>query len=291
MTTPVPTAAVDEQKLYPVHEEDSVPETSPHEFAVRYVRDALAVLLRDCLVTGDICIYWERGNMQRYAAPDVLVARGRPRLPLPRTYLLWREPPVSFVAEIGSDRSRQIDLEEKPGTYSEHVKAQEYLYADPPDPESPLRELRLWRLGAEGYLPVERQENGRLWSEVLGVEFGWDATDMLRIYVDGVPQPTHEESEQRAAEERQRRQEAEAARAEEARHRQEAEAARAEEARRRQEAEAGAQAAAEQRQAAEARAADEANRRREAETRAADEAALRQELERQLAELRARLGE
>jgi Uma2 family endonuclease len=277
MSTPVPTAAVDEQKLYPVHEEDSVPEGAPHEFAVRYVRDALAVLYRDSLVTGDICIYWERGNTQRYAAPDVLVVRGRQRLPLPRTYLLWREPPVSFVVEIGSDRTRPIDLEEKPGTYSEHVKAEEYFYADPPDPESPLRELRLWRLGPEGYLPVEPQENGRLRSDVLGVELGWDAADMLRIYVDGVPQPTHEESEQRAEEESQRRQEAEAERAEEAR--------------RRQEAEARAQSAAEQRQEAEARLADEANRRREAESRAADEAARRQELERQLAELRARLGE
>jgi Uma2 family endonuclease len=277
MSTPVPTAAVDEQKLYPVHEEDSVPETSPHEFAVRYVRDALAVLFRDCLVTGDICIYWERGNMQRYAAPDVLVVRGRQRLPLPRTYLLWREPPVSCVVEIGSDRTRQIDLEEKPGTYSEHVKAQEYFYADPPDPESPLRELRLWRLGPEGYLPVEPQANGRLRSDVLGVEFGWDAADMLRIYVGGVPQPTHEESEQRAAEESLRREAAEAERAEEARHR--------------QEAEARAQAAAEQSREAEARVADEANRRREAESRAADEAARRQELERQIAELRARLGE
>lgn len=150
MSTPAPTAAVDEQKLYPVHEEESVPEGSPHEFAVRYLRDALAVLFRDCLVTGDICIYWERGNTQRYAAPDVLVARGRQRLPLPRTYLLWREPPVSFVVEIGSDRTRQIDLEEKPGTYSEHVKAQEYFYADPPDPESPLRELRSGGWGRRG---------------------------------------------------------------------------------------------------------------------------------------------
>jgi Uma2 family endonuclease len=291
MSTPVPTAAVDEQKLYPVHEEDNVPETSPHELAARYLRDALGALFRDCLVTGDICIYWERGNRKRYAAPDVLVVRGRQRLPLPRTYLLWQQPPVSFVVEIGSDRTRQIDLEEKPGTYGEHVKAEEYFYADPPDPESPLRELRLWRLGPEGYLPVEPQANGRLRSEVLGVEFGWDAADMLRIYVDGVPQPTYEESEQRGEEESVRRQEAETARAEEARRRQHAETARTEEARRRQEAEARAQVAAEQSREAEARVADEANRRREAESRAADETALRQELERQVAELRARLGE
>jgi Uma2 family endonuclease len=262
MTTPVPTAAADEHKLYPVHEEDNVPETSPHELAVRYARDVLGALFPDCLVTGNLCIYWERGNTQRYAAPDLFVVRGRPREPLPRTYLLWQDPPVSFVMEIGADSTRHIDLEEKPEIYSEHVKAPEYLYADPPDPESPLRELRLWRLGAAGYEEVEPEAvpgeagPGRLRSEVLGVEFGWDDAGFLRIWADGVAQPTHEEAQQRAKEARQQADEA----------RQQAE----EEARRRQEAE---------------------TRAHEAEARAAEETARRQELERQLADLRARLRE
>jgi Uma2 family endonuclease len=305
MTTPVPTAAADEYKLYPVHEEDNVPETSPHELVVRYARDVLAALFPQCLVTGDPCIYWERGNTQRYAAPDVLVVRGRAREALPRTYLLWRDPPVSFVLEIGSDSTRQIDLGEKPAIYSQHVKAEEYFYADPPDPESPLRELRLWRLGPEGYLPVEPEPSGRFRSEVLGVEFGWDEADFLRIWVDGVPQPTHEEETRRrqeaealAGEESLRRQEAESQAGEESLRRQQAEARAEAEAGQRQQAQVQAETEARQRQEAEARAqaeadqrAQEAAARLQAETRAAEEAARRQELERQLAELRARLGE
>lgn len=291
MTTPVPTAAVDEHKLYPVHEEDNVRETSPHELVVRYARDVLGALFPQCLVTGDLCVYWERGNTQRYAAPDVLVVRGRPREPLPRTYLLWRDPPVSFVLEIGSDSTRQIDLGEKPAIYGQHIKAEEYFYADPPDPASPLRELRLWRLGLEGYLPVEPEPSGRFRSEVLGVEFGWDEADFLRIWVDGVPQPTHEE-------ETRRRQEAEALAGEESLRRQQAEARAEAEGRQRQEAQVRAEAEAQQREEAEARAqaaadqrAQETAARLQAETCAAEEAARRQELERELAELRARLGE
>jgi hypothetical protein len=103
-----------------------------------------------------------------------------------------------------------------PGTGSYHDGrncAEEYFYADPPDPESPLRQLRR---GLEGYLPAEPEPSGRFRSEVLGVEFGWDEADFLRIWVDGVPQPTHEAVRQQAEAEAQRQQEAEARAGEEA---------------------------------------------------------------------------
>src|SRR5687767_9688101 len=131
MAIPATLSAAEEQKLYPVHEEDNVPETSPHESAVRYVLDVLAVRFKDSLVTGNICIYWIRGNRRRYVAADAMVALGRPRHPLPRTYLLWREPPVNFVLEIGSDSTRKVDLEEKPEIYARRIGAGEYFYADP----------------------------------------------------------------------------------------------------------------------------------------------------------------
>ena len=38
----VPPLSVDDQDYYPLHEEDDVPETPPHEAAVRYARDAVA---------------------------------------------------------------------------------------------------------------------------------------------------------------------------------------------------------------------------------------------------------
>jgi Uma2 family endonuclease len=268
---------VDEHFLYPTHEEENVPEIGSHEFVARYLRDSLAALFPEGLVTGNVCVYWEPGNMQRYAAPDVLVALGRPREPLPRTYLVWQDPPVSFVAEIGSESTRQVDLEEKPTTYGQHLKALEYFYTDPPEPEVPEKEMRLWRLGPTGYEAVEPEANGRMRSEVLGVEFGWDASGSFRVYVDGVPQRTHEE--------------AEAERAAETERRQEAEARVGEELLRRQEAEARAEAEAQQRQQAEALAQAESLQRQQAELRATEEAARRQELEQQLAELRAQLQE
>lgn len=254
MAMPASIAAAEEQKLYPVHEEDNVPETSPHESAVRYARDVLEVRFKDSLVTGNICIYWIRGNRRRYVAADVMVALGRPREPQPRVYLMWREPPVSFVLEIGSNRTRKIDLEEKPGIYARQIRAEEYFYADPADPRSPRREMYLWRLEGQDYVSVPPEPNGRFRSSVLGVEFGYDDAGAFRIYADGAPQPTHKELDQQ-------HQVAET---------------RATAAETRATAEVGL------RREAEARATTEADLRREAEARASD-------LERQLAELRARL--
>jgi Uma2 family endonuclease len=257
MTTRAVPPVVDEYDEYPMHEEDNVPESWIHEWTVRYLRNVFEILFPGWFVAGNMCIYWQRGNKRRYVAPDVFVVRqpvtlGRRR----KNYLLWLDPPVSFVLEIGSDSTRHIDLGTKPETYSQRVKAQEYLFADPPDEEKPTREMRMWRMGAQVYEEVAADANGRFRSEVLGVEFGWDEAGLLRVYADGVAQPTVEEAEAERVEETQRRREAEARVGEELL--------------RREEAEARARAEAEQRKEAEARAAA---------------------LEQQLAELRARLGE
>jgi hypothetical protein len=278
MTTPAASAAVDEHDLYPVHEEDNVPEIGPHEFVVRYLRDVLATRFPDWLVSGNLCIYWEQGNTERYVAPDVFVVPGRPPAPLPRNHLLWRDPPVSFVLEIGSDSTHHADLDEKLAIYHRHVKATEYLYAD-----VERQEIRLWRLGPAGYEALLPQTPERYRSEVLEVEFGWDGAGLLRVYtLDGEALRTHAEAEAQLTQEAQLRREAEARAGDELRRREEAETRAQTEARQRTEAEARAEAETRQR-------AEEAAHRQKAEARAAQEAARREALERELAELRAQL--
>jgi DNA repair exonuclease SbcCD ATPase subunit len=53
MAIRVPPLSVDDEEYYPLHEEDDVPETPPHEAAVRYARDAVAARFPDWLVTGN----------------------------------------------------------------------------------------------------------------------------------------------------------------------------------------------------------------------------------------------
>jgi Uma2 family endonuclease len=227
MAIPATPAAVDERDLYPLHEEDDVGENPEHYDQARYLVSAVRIRRPDWFVTGNICVYWVPGNRRRYRAPDVL-AVSAPVTPIrPRVYLVWQDPPVSFVAEVGSRSSLREDEGPKVKVYQNHVRAREYLYADPP-----RGILRLWRMDATGvYVEREAEAGGRMRSAELDLEFGLDADGFLRVYVPGGEMIlTHEEeSDQRRAEAR-RRQQAEA-------RAQEAEARAAEEARRREDLE------------------------------------------------------
>jgi Uma2 family endonuclease len=206
--------AVDEHTLYPVHEEDSVPENPDHEYQTRYLRDALSARLPQHWVTGEICMYWERDARERYVAPDVLVVEGtREQNPHP-VYLAWSDSPALLVIEVGSVSTFRKDEGPKVDRYLRDLGVREYLYCHA------LRErLRMWRL--EGGSPVEvmTNEQGRVVSRELDLEFGLDADRFLRIYErDGRALLTHEEEHHRAEQEH-RRAEQERARAEQERQR------------------------------------------------------------------------
>jgi Uma2 family endonuclease len=231
MSVPLPSPAPDERDLYPLHEEDDVPEIPLHRRVVIYLEDAVSAYLSDVFVTGNVCIYWEPGNFQRYTAPDLFVVREPLPEPDPRVYLIWRDPPIVFVAEIGSRSTRRIDEGANLPIFSDVLGIPEHLFAD-----VETKEMRLRRLGPEAYEVVAPLPNGRVRSEQLGLEFEMDEGGFVWAYMpDGTRLLTYrEETEQRqAAEER-----------------------ASGEARRRRQAETRARAEARQRQAAEARAAE-----------------------------------
>jgi Uma2 family endonuclease len=252
MAVPVSYPAVwDDQEFYPLHEEDDVSEIPPHRRWVTYLYNALEARFPAWFVASNVCIYWERGNTAVYRAPDLLVVKEPLAEAVARVYQTWKQPPVAFVAEIGSRSTQRVDEGPKVEIYQDQVHAAEYFYADPPNGDQ-----RLWRLGPDGYEAVEPGANGRLRSEELGLEFALEDGGVRLYTLAGELLLNHVETDAAWQEAEAARQAAEAAW-------QEAERLRQEEAQRRETAEA-------QRAGAEARTA---------------------ELERQLAELRARLGE
>src|SRR5438874_13703873 len=52
-------------------------------------------------VSGNLLIYYEKGNKRRRVAPDVFVARGVQKAMRPN-YLLWEEKPLDVVIELTS---------------------------------------------------------------------------------------------------------------------------------------------------------------------------------------------
>jgi hypothetical protein len=269
-----------------------VPEGSLHHRWSNYLYNVLRILFPTWFAAGNVSIYWDRTDMQKFVAPDVFLAQGSVPEPAPRSYRAWRLPPVIFAVEIGSiataERGAKLDR------YEEQLRPREVLYTEPVDEEqgevlAPER-VHLHRWAGTGYEEVPHGAGGRVWSAVLESWIGVDEAHNLRVYTpDGEPILNYEELEQaRAAAEAQAREEARQRAAAEARARTSA-AREREEARQRAAAEAQVLQEARLRAVAEERAEDEARQRAAAEERAreAEERAL--EAERRLADLQAQM--
>jgi hypothetical protein len=159
-----------------------------------------------------------------------------------QVWIAWEEdgrlPDV--IVELLSPSTAHKDRTEKKDLYARVFGTAEYFLHDPE-----TRELEGWRLAQKFYRPIQPDENGRLWSEQLGVFLGvWHGTvqrrkdGWVRLFrSDGSLIPTEAEAERQRAEAADQRAEAERRQAEAERRRAEAEHQRAEMADQRAEAE------------------------------------------------------
>jgi Uma2 family endonuclease len=177
MSVTVMESWVDDRSLYPIHEEDDVPEIPRHEREIRNLLNVLGYRFPDRFVTGNACIYWIPGDFQLYYAPDAFVTDGAPAEPEPRVYHVWQDPPIVFVAEVSSRKLTEAQREHNFRICELVLCIPELLEFDPEE-----LHLRLWRLGPHGYESVEPEANGRRRSLELGLEFGLDAEGRLRVY-------------------------------------------------------------------------------------------------------------
>ena len=189
---------IDEHELYPVHEEDTLPERPEHEYQVWLLKSMLRTRLPQHWTTGDICMYWEERNFHQYVAPDVLVVRGPAPVEPPGVYLAWTDPPALLTIEIGSRSTLREDEGPKVSRYLIDLGVPEYLHFTPH--RNPRRRtLALWRLQGEEPVQVRQNRKTRLLSQTLDLEFGLDERGVLRLYErDGRPLPAPEELQQQA---------------------------------------------------------------------------------------------
>jgi Uma2 family endonuclease len=263
MATPVPIVPVEDDldlAPLPLHEEEDVPEGSLHHRWSHYLYNVLRALFAHLFASGNVCIFWDPQDHQKFVAPDVFLVDGSLPEPPPRSYRAWRLPKVIFVVEIGSPAT--ADRGPKLERYAEHLQPREVLYTDPIDDEKGERltaeHVHLYRWSGTAYVEVPHEAHRRVWSEVLASWIGVDESHNLRVYDPrGAPILDYEELEQAYVASQQARLAAEARAREEAR---------------------GRAAAEEQVRELEQRAQEVARERAAAEERA-------QEAERRLAEL------
>jgi Uma2 family endonuclease len=118
-------------------------------------------------VSGNLLLFYVRGDKRRHISPDVFVVRGvrkGDRL----NYILWEEgKPPGVVIELTSSSTRHEDTARKFRLYQDVLKVEEYFLFDPlGDYLDPT--LQGYRLRGGVYRPV-RAVHGRLRSRVLGL--------------------------------------------------------------------------------------------------------------------------
>ena len=134
---------------------------------------------RRVYVSGNLLLYYVRGNRRKHVSPDVFVVRGIAKRRREQ-YLLWEEgkgPEV--VIEITSRSTRREDQGSKKRLYQNVLGVAEYFQFDPRG-EYLEPSLQGFRLQRGVYVPIPAVD-GRLRSRVLGLCLEADG-QWLRLY-------------------------------------------------------------------------------------------------------------
>jgi Uma2 family endonuclease len=158
-------------------------ETGLHILNMRYLLEPLDEWFASdpmVYVAGNMFVHYERGNRNRHVSPDVFVARGVPKEPMRRNYLVWEEGKApDLVIEFTSESTREEDQTTKRMIYQDVLRVSEYFLFDPFEEYLHPR-LQGFRLMKGLYRPI-RPVKGRLPSRVVGLHLE-PGGDLLRLY-------------------------------------------------------------------------------------------------------------
>lgn len=198
-------------------------ETARHRLAMNLLIDSISHYWRDrndVYVGGNMFIYYssQQARNQDFRGPDFYAVFDVDGTVSRKSWVVWEEngryPDV--IIELMSPSTARVDRNEKKQIYQRIFRTADYFVFDPYDENS----LQGWHLVGNEYIPIEKQNNGWMWSESLGLWLGtwWgkilqEETHWLRFYT---PEKTlvlldHEEARQEA---QQAKQEAETAKQE-----------------------------------------------------------------------------
>lgn len=172
---------------YPEDDGKPMAESDQARYYLTYATEVLKVHFQyfsDAYISGNLFIYYEKGNPESVVAPDVFVVFGIDNHQR-RSYKTWEEnnKTPDFVLEITSKATRSKDQGAKKGIYA-FLGVQEYFQYDPTgDYLNP--QLQGLKLIDDNYFPIETNSLAdgtvSLTSEVLGLELRLKSGEM-RFY-------------------------------------------------------------------------------------------------------------
>lgn len=173
---------IPDRNTYPTTDFRPMAETDFHRKLMTAVIDTLIAWYAtrpDVYVTGNLLLFYEKGNKRRHVAPDCFVVFGVPNYDRPN-YLLWDEKRgPSVVIEITSKTTKAEDTKTKFALYRDTLKVPEYFLFDPKG-EYLEPSLQGYRLVKRKYVAIEAVES-RLPSEALDLHLERDGQS-LRLW-------------------------------------------------------------------------------------------------------------
>jgi Uma2 family endonuclease len=206
-TPPPRSPTADDGTIYPSGDNRPLAETPIHRRNLVTLIDVLdRRFAGDPLiyVSGNMFIYYVKGDKWKHVSPDVFLVRGVPKDKPRDSYFVWEEGRApDLVIELTSASTRDEDIDQKKWLYQNMLYVAEYVLFDPRGEylDPPLQGFRLER----GDYVAIAEIDGRLPSEVTGLHFEANGED-LRVYDPSAARwlPTASELLDEAAAERQR---------------------------------------------------------------------------------------
>lgn len=172
-TRPLPYVPTDTADIiYPESDGKPMAETDCYIEEIIRMRQMLKgqyVVRPDVYVSGNILMYYVKGDVHQSVSPDILVSFGIGKKQ-PRTYNVWEEEkPPDFVLEFSSKGTYQTDLEDKMRIYASIGITEYFLYdAERRYLPSPLM---AFRLVDKEYTEMSKGPDGGFISKTLGLSF------------------------------------------------------------------------------------------------------------------------
>ncbi len=169
------------ERYYDSHEieGEEVSQSRLHYIIIRYLIAVLEGYLQGQLagVISNVNFYLTDNALEQPKSPDIALLDGWQSDPYkqgqePTNYTIGQDGlPPRLAFEISSEKTWRIDLENKPAQYAT-MGIEEYFVFDPNIPTLWKHQWRAkgrlvgWRRGADGqYIELEKDQNGRIWSE------------------------------------------------------------------------------------------------------------------------------
>src|SRR5262245_17691159 len=155
---------------YPTSDGKPMAETDIHRDLMQELIQTLKAYYAEqdrVYVSGNLLLFYEKGNKRKHVSPDVFVVKGVEKGDR-ENYLLWEEGhPPQVVIELTSSSTRSEDTKKKYALYQHTLKVREYFLFDPRgDYLKPS--LQGHRLRKGEYHPIHTVAD-RLPSQVLGL--------------------------------------------------------------------------------------------------------------------------